>query len=281
MDRVAVQTSIPRHYMTLKNRLMTLSEYGNNVASPFLTRLSAGVLVLILALFSLFLCSPANLLAEEKQPIETKNPAPPPAPPASANTTDGLLATTEQMIEQLILQIDRQRNNTPESREVAENPAPPAPYFSSIPNIRPVGGSITSAFGNRMHPIYKVTLFHSGIDFSASEGTRVQSTGNGVIAYSGYDKGYGQKIIINHGYGYKTIYAHLSKSLVRQGQRIKRGEIIALSGNTGISTGPHLHYEVEKDNVKVNPTAYFFDESNPDKFITTQKTAPEQSDNNS
>jgi murein DD-endopeptidase MepM/ murein hydrolase activator NlpD len=261
--------------MTLKNRLMTLPEYGNNVASPLLTRLSAGVLVFTLALFSLSLCSPANLLAEEKQPVETRNPAPPPT-----STTDGLLATTEQMIEQLILQIDRQRNNSTESREVTENPTP-TPYFSSIPNIRPVGGSITSAFGNRIHPIYKVSLFHSGIDFSASEGTRVQSTGDGVVAYSGYDKGYGQKITINHGFGYKTIYAHLSKSLVRQGQKIKRGEIIALSGNTGISTGPHLHYEVQKDNVKVNPTAYFFDESNPDKFITTQKTAPEQSDNNS
>lgn len=260
--------------MTLKHRFMAVSEYGRNAKESLFACLSSGIVALSLALFSFVIGAPATLLAEEAQSIETKTPAP------RANTTEGILASTEQMIEQLILQIDRQRNNATESRVQSEEPTSTS-YFSSIPNIRPVSGAITSAFGKRVHPIYKVTLFHSGIDFSAAEGTRVQSTGDGVIAYSGYDRGYGQKITINHGFGYQTIYAHLSKSLVRQGQRVKRGEIIALSGNTGLSTGPHLHYEVQKDHVKVNPTAYFFDESNPDKFITTQKPAPEQSDNNS
>jgi murein DD-endopeptidase MepM/ murein hydrolase activator NlpD len=259
--------------MASKNRFMAPFKYSGSLKTTLFTRLSAGRFFLFFAVFSSFLSIPAPLLAEEKQPVETKNPA-------AANTTEGLLATTEQMIEQLILQIESQKNNNTESRELADNPNP-APYFSSIPNIKPVSGSITSSFGRRLHPIYNVTLFHSGIDFSASEGTRVHSTGDGIVAFSGYDKGYGQKVIINHGYGYKTMYAHLSKSLVRQGQKIQRGEIIALSGNTGVSTGPHLHYEVLKDNVKVNPTAYFFDGNNPDKFITTQKPAPYQSGDNS
>ena len=259
--------------MASKNRFMAPSEYGNNVKKSLFTRLSAGSFVLFFAISSSFLSIPVTLLAEDQQPAETKNTSP-------ANTTEGLLATTEQMIEQLILQIESQKNNNTDSRELSDN-SNPAPYFSSMPNIKPVSGSITSSFGRRLHPIYNVVLFHSGVDFAASEGTRVHSTGDGIVAFSGYDKGYGQKVIINHGYGYKTIYAHLSKPLVRQGQRVQRGEIIALSGNTGVSTGPHLHYEVLKDNVKVNPTAYFFDGNNPDKFITTQKTSPEQTGDNS
>lgn len=238
--------------MTLKVRIIALSEYGIKVKSSLFVRVSSGMVFLFIWLISSLLWTSPALHAEEKQPVEARNAVP-------ANTTEGLLASTEQMIEQLIMQIDLQRNNGTESMELTENPDP-ASFVSSIPNIKPLSGSITSDFGSRIHPIYNVSLFHSGIDFSASEGTRVQSTGDGIVAFSGYDKGYGQKIIINHGYGYKTIYAHLSKSLVRQGQRVNRGEIIALSGNSGLSTGPHLHYEVQKDNVKVNPTAYFFDE---------------------
>jgi murein DD-endopeptidase MepM/ murein hydrolase activator NlpD len=259
--------------MASTNRFIAPYKYGRIVKSSSFTRSFAGQLVLVFVLFSSFFWIPASLLADEKTPVEAKNATP-------ANTTEGLLATTEQMIEQLIFQIESSKSKSADSRELTENPNP-TPFFSSIPNIKPVNGSVTSTFGRRLHPIYNITLFHSGIDFSASEGTRVHSTGDGIVAFSGYDKGYGQKVMINHGYGYKTIYAHLSKSLVRQGQKIKRGEIIALSGNTGVSTGPHLHYEVEKNNVKVNPTAYFFDENNPDKFITNQKASPEQSGDNS
>ena len=273
INDIPAWTNYTRYLMDSKNRFMAPFEYGTKVKSSLFNRISAGTLFLFFTISSPFLSAPTTLLADEKQPVEAKNAAP-------ANSTEGLLATTEQMIEQLILQIDSQKNNSSESRELAENPNP-TPFFSSIPNIKPVTGSITSGFGRRLHPIYNVTLFHTGIDFSAAEGTRVHSTGDGVVAFSGYDKGYGQKVIISHGYGYKTIYAHLSKSLVRQGQRIQRGEIIALSGNTGVSTGPHLHYEVLKDNVKVNPTAYFFDGNNPDKFITKQKASPEQSGDNS
>ncbi|MBM3422254.1 MAG: M23 family metallopeptidase [Chlorobi bacterium] len=204
----------------------------------------------------LFSGSPFALLhAEEKSP-------------AAAGSAEGLLATTEQMIEHLILQIDRQKESYPEISQPAESNRP---YFTSIPNIKPVNGHITSEYGMRMHPVYKRVIFHQGIDLAAAEGTRVHSTGDGVVSFSGYERGYGQKVMISHGYGFRTVYAHLSRSLVRLGQRVSKGEIIALSGNTGVSTGPHLHYEIHKDNVRVNPAAYFFDNSNPDKFLTIQK----------
>ncbi|MEI7933824.1 MAG: M23 family metallopeptidase [Chlorobiaceae bacterium] len=247
--------------MTIANRFVILSEFGRKLLASLSERLSMDAFALFLTLIFSLSFTPATLLAEDKQPRDTKNAEP-------AKTAKGLLASTEQIIEQMIMKIDIQKDNATESTELAENPNPTS-FFSCIPNIKPIIGAITSTFGSRIHPVYNVSLFHSGIDISASEGTRVQTTGDGIVAYSGYDKGYGQIITINHGYGYKTIYAHLSKSLVRQGQKVTRGDIIALSGNTGISTGPHLHYEVLKDNVKVNPTAYFFDETNPDKFITT------------
>jgi len=247
-------------FSALKEYVRTLKRV---VISSGTARISFGILLLI----SSISFSSDSLFAEAKQPTE-------------ARTTEGLLASTEQMIEHLILQIERQKESTPETVEIADNPNPTS-FFSSVPNIKPLSGSITSKFGVRVHPVYNIPVFHSGIDLAAAEGSRVKTTGDGIVAFSGYDRGYGQKITINHGYGYKTIYGHLSKALVRQGQRVKRGDIIALSGNTGVSTGPHLHYEVRKNNMIVNPTAYFFDDANPDKFITTQDASSEEKGNNS
>ena len=260
--------------MSSTTPFITHSAFGRKVRTFLVMHLSANNILFSLALLTSLLLAPSPILAKGKRPADSSQNN------TSANTTEGLLASTEQMIEQLIQQIDLQRENTYEKGELTENPNPTS-FFSSIPNIKPVAGSITSSFGTRVHPVYHVPLFHTGIDFSVAEGTRVQSTGDGIVAFSGYDKGYGQKVTINHGFGYKTVYAHLSKSLVRQGQNVKRGEIIALSGNTGVSTGPHMHYEVHKNNVIVNPTAYFFDGTNPDKFITIKKTSPEDQGNNS
>jgi len=252
---------------------MAPSEYGNTMEINIFTHISAKRFMLSLALGSSLLWSPVALLAERKKPVESSNTT------TQDNSTEKLLENTERMIEQLILEIEAENKSSAESGEFANNPNQ---YSSvSIPNIKPLIGAITSAFGFRLHPIYNDIRFHSGIDFSASEGTGVHSTGDGIVAFSGYKKGYGQKITINHGNGFKTVYAHLSKSLVCQGQKVTRGEIIALSGNSGDSTGPHLHYEIKKNDVTVNPTAYFFDEKHPAKLITTQKTLPEPSGNNS
>jgi len=197
--------------------------------------------------------------------------------PAAKKTAEGLLTTTEEMIENLVLQIENQNGNTPERTELADI-TPTAPFSESVPGIRPIDGPITSEFGMRVHPIRRATLFHAGVDISASPGTKVLATGDGIVSFAGWDGGYGQKVSILHGYGFKTTYAHLSKALVREGQRIRRGDIIALTGNSGLSTGPHLHYEVQKNGVSVNPMAYF--DGSSDKLMT-HKNLPDYTDNNS
>ena len=132
--------------------------------------------------------------------------------------------------------------------------------FAHIPAIDPIrDGILTDGFGMRFHPILHMRLMHEGIDIEADVGSHVHATGDGVVSYVGPRGGYGNVVEIDHGFGYSTLYAHLEKPLVREGQRVKRGEVIALSGNTGLSTGPHLHYEVIKNGVHVDPTAYFFD----------------------
>ncbi len=259
--------------MASTHRFMIPSEYQRNGESFRLNTLAKRCVVLFLALSaSLSLTSPA-LFATEEQPFVTNKPT-----TSQVKIADAFVTNTEQMIEQLIMQVEPESDNAWEAKGLADNPNPTS-LVSSIPNIKPVSGSITSRFGLRIHPIYNLSLFHQGIDISASSGTNVQTTGDGIVAFSGNDRGYGQMIAVNHGYGYKTIYAHLSKLMVHQGQKVSRGDVIALSGNTGVSTGPHLHYEVQKNNVKVNPTAYFFNDTNTDKFISTENSSPKKSDN--
>ncbi len=132
--------------------------------------------------------------------------------------------------------------------------------FKHIPAIDPIrDGSETDGFGMRMHPILHIRTMHEGLDIIANVGTNVYATGDGTVSYVGKRGGYGNVVEINHGFGYSTLYGHLSKPLVRSGQRVKRGQIIALSGNTGLSTGPHLHYEVRKNGAHVDPSEYFFE----------------------
>ncbi|MEY3398715.1 MAG: hypothetical protein RL220_1309 [Bacteroidota bacterium] len=135
--------------------------------------------------------------------------------------------------------------------------------LSSIPAIQPVSNKdltrIASGFGMRIHPIYKLMKMHTGLDFTAPVGTEIYATGDGVIeAVDSKLSGYGHHVIIKHGYGYQTLYAHMSKVMVRPGEKVKRGQVIGLIGNTGQSTGPHLHYEVIKDGAQVNPAFYFY-----------------------
>lgn len=137
--------------------------------------------------------------------------------------------------------------------------------LSSIPSIQPVANKnlkyIASGFGMRIHPIYRVLKMHTGIDFTAPMGTVVYATGDGNIETAGnVESGYGNQIVINHGYGYKTRYAHLSVISCHRGKSVKRGEIIGKVGNTGSSVGPHLHYEVEYNDSKVNPALFFFND---------------------
>ena len=140
-----------------------------------------------------------------------------------------------------------------------------------IPAIQPVRNSDLKrrigGFGIRIDPIYRTRMMHAGLDFTADRGTEVYATGDGVVEEIENKRwGYGKSIVINHGFGYKTRYAHLSKFEVKQGQKVKRGELIGLIGSTGKSTGPHLHYEVIKDGKKVNPIGYFHSDLTPAQY---------------
>ena len=130
----------------------------------------------------------------------------------------------------------------------------------SMPGILPVNPSIyrvSSSFGWRMHPIKNRRIPHDGIDIAAREGNKVYATGKGVVVSVSNDpRGYGKQVVIDHGYGYKTRYAHLSKYLVHVGDSVCRGAVVGLIGNTGISTGPHLHYEVIVSGIRKNPDSY-------------------------
>ncbi|MFN0274421.1 MAG: M23 family metallopeptidase [Chitinophagales bacterium] len=143
--------------------------------------------------------------------------------------------------------------------------------LASIPAIQPVSNKelerIASGFGYRIHPIYKVPKFHDGLDFTAPKGTDVFATADGVVEQADNNSsGYGNVIVINHGNGYKTRYAHLNGFAVRAGNKIKRGELIGYVGTTGLSTAPHLHYEVEKDGVKIDPINFFFNDLSPEEY---------------
>jgi len=140
----------------------------------------------------------------------------------------------------------------------------------SIPSIQPISNKdltrLASGFGMRMHPIYKIMKLHAGLDFTADRGTEIYAAGDGVVEKADWMSGYGQIVIINHGFGYKTRYAHCSKYNVKQGQKVKRGDVIAFVGNTGASVGPHLHYEVRKNGEAVNPVNYFFNDLSPEEY---------------
>ena len=143
--------------------------------------------------------------------------------------------------------------------------------LSHIPAIQPVRNSElkrgVSGFGWRIDPHYRTRHMHTGIDFTADRGTEIYVTGDGYVEEIENKRwGYGKSIIINHGFGYKTRYAHLSKFEVKKGQKVKRGELIGLIGSTGKSTGPHLHYEVVKDGVKINPIGFFHSDLTPEQY---------------
>lgn len=142
--------------------------------------------------------------------------------------------------------------------------------MENIPAIQPVLNKdlkrVASGYGVRIDPVYHVRKFHQGMDFTAPTGTEIFATGNAKVIFTGWKQGYGNTIILDHGFGYKTVYAHLYKSLVRKGQRVKRYDIIGLVGNTGKSTGPHLHYEVRLNDRPVDPRNYYFYDLSPEEY---------------
>lgn len=143
-------------------------------------------------------------------------------------------------------------------------------YYASKPGIRPISKKdvlfISSPFGLRFHPIYKKYKMHHGIDFAASIGTPVYATGKGVVKSAHYGSGYGKMVKIDHGFGYMSIYGHLSKYIVSKGDTVERGQLIGYTGSTGVSTGPHLHYEIRKNNRPQNPLYFYIDDLKEDEY---------------
>lgn len=140
--------------------------------------------------------------------------------------------------------------------------------LASIPAIQPISNKdlkhVPSGYGWRTDPIYKTPEFHQGLDFTANTGTEIYATGDGVVVTANAAlQGYGNHVVINHGYGYQTLYGHMSKIAVKAGQKVKRGELIGYVGSTGRSTGPHVHYEVIKNGAKINPINFFFSDLSP------------------
>ncbi|HAR62374.1 MAG: hypothetical protein DKM50_11520 [Candidatus Margulisiibacteriota bacterium] len=128
--------------------------------------------------------------------------------------------------------------------------------FKQTPSIRPVAGNVLSAYGYRLSSFSGKVIFHKGVDLSAFVGTPVKASADGYVSFTGWHAGHGITVIINHGYGLETLYGHLSKALVRKGQRVSKGQRIAKSGLTGLTTGPHLHYEVINKGTAINPMKY-------------------------
>src|SRR5438045_1659288 len=150
--------------------------------------------------------------------------------------------------------------------------------LAAIPAIQPVSDKdltrIASGFGTRIDPVYKVPKFHAGLDFTAPIGTPIYATADGVVTESGFNTGgFGNHVVIDHGFGYETLYAHMYRTKARVGQKIKRGEVIGYVGNTGKSTGPHCHYEVHRNGTPVDPVYYFYNDLSPEQYDRLLKLA--------
>ena len=192
-----------------------------------------------------------------------------------------LVINTAKRLDILTKQTVVQSRSLDEIERLAANKAA---LIEAIPTIQPVKNKdltrIASGFGYRSDPFTKARKMHFGMDFTAKRGTPVYATGNGVVKRAdSRSSGFGKHIRIDHGFGYVSLYAHLSKYNVRRGQKVKRGDIIGYVGNTGRSAGPHLHYEIIKDNKKINPLNFYYGNLSPEEFeaLLTQSKQENQS----
>ncbi|MDH7604465.1 MAG: M23 family metallopeptidase [Melioribacter sp.] len=183
--------------------------------------------------------------------------------PLTSNSPSELSAFLDKLdsyINKVSLKIKLEKDNYEEiSNKFKENEK----LFESIPAIKPCSGTIADDFGMRVHPILKIRRMHNGIDIITDVGTNVYAPGAGVVDFIGNRSGFGLTLEIDHGFGYRTIYAHLSSVKVKLGQKISRGDIIAKTGNSGfLTTGPHLHYEVRHDGIALNPLNFILEDVN-------------------
>ena len=179
-----------------------------------------------------------------------------------------LIINTTKRLDILTKQTVVQSRSLDEIERLAANKSE---LIAAIPTIQPIKNKdltrVASGFGYRIDPFTKKRRFHYGMDFTAKRGTPVYATGNGIVKRAdNRSSGYGRHIRIDHGFGYVSLYAHLTKYNVRRGQKVKRGDIIGYVGNTGRSAGPHLHYEILKDKKKINPLNFYYGNLSPKEF---------------
>ena len=179
-----------------------------------------------------------------------------------------LVIEAAKKIDKLSKQLYIQSKSFDKVIDLAKNKAD---MLAAIPAIQPIANKnlkrIASGYGYRIHPIYKTRKLHTGMDFTAPQGTPIYATGDGKIEkVKRSRRGYGNHIIIDHGFGYQTLYAHMKKYIVNRGQKVKRGEIIGYVGSTGTSIAPHLHYEVIRNKRKINPVNYYYNDLNPKEY---------------
>ena len=181
---------------------------------------------------------------------------------------ENMVINTSKRLDQIAKQLYVQSKSYDEVIGLATNKEN---MLASIPAIQPIPNKnlkrMASGFGYRIHPVYKTRKLHTGMDFTSPTGTEIYSTGDGkIVSVKKSRRGYGMHIVIDHGYGYTTLYGHMSKFNVRRGQKVKRGDRIGYVGNTGTSTAPHLHYEVIKDGKKINPINFYFNDLTPEEY---------------
>lgn len=193
----------------------------------------------------------------------------------AAKSNDDVIAASAKMLAELGNRMKVQEKSYLQIEDLIKNKQK---MLASIPAIQPVSNKdldrIASGFGYRIDPIYKTMKFHSGLDFAAPSGTPIYATGDGTIQEASLsDVGYGNHVVVNHGYGYKTLYGHMVRMKVKRGQRVKRGDVLGWVGSTGKSTGPHCHYEIMKNGTKVDPVYFFYNDLTPEQFDRMLKIA--------
>jgi len=186
-----------------------------------------------------------------------------------------LVSSINNTLNNLVSRINAQKNSYDEVDDLVKNKEK---LLARTPAIQPVSNKdlnrIASGYGYRIDPVYKTTKFHAGLDFSAPQGTPIYATADGTVSTAGNSgNGYGNHVIINHGYGYETLYGHMVRVKARNGQAVKRGEVIGWVGSTGKSTGPHCHYEVHKNGQKIDPIYFFYNDLTPEQFDLILKKA--------
>ncbi|TAK67636.1 MAG: M23 family peptidase [Bacteroidetes bacterium] len=208
----------------------------------------------------------AALSSDEKQ-AGVGGTAPSASEEGISSELNTLLGSASSLIERLSSQVKVQQESYAEilrKKEYNEE------FFKHLPAIKPMEGYYgKNDFGMRNHPVLGVMKFHEGVDIINDIGTPVYAPADGTVEFAGHSGGgYGVILLIKHGYGYETLFGHLSKTIAKEGQKVKRGDLIARSGNTGLVSGPHLHYEVHLNGVLQNPLNYFFNDSSPQEYRT-------------